>query len=98
MENSYNELKIRVAAEKALAENNRKTLEKNLNDFKNIMDNIPDATKARLVEFGIDVNKIENIDYNRLKTDVEYIKEIQKIMTMIIMKCKEIAERALAND
>lgn len=98
MENSYNELKIRVAAEKALAENNRKTLEKNLNDFKNIMDNIPDATKARLVEFGIDVNKIENIDYNRLKTDVEYIKEIQKIMTMIIMKCKEIAERALSND
>lgn len=98
MENSYNELKIRVAAEKALAENNRKTLEKNLNDFKNIMDNIPDATKTRLLEFGIDVNKIENIDYNRLKTDVEYIKEIQRIMTIIIMKCKEIAERALAND
>lgn len=97
MENSYSDLKLRVAAEKALAENNRKTLEKNLNDFRNIMDNIPQATKERLFEFGIDVSKVENIDYNRLKTDVEYIKEIQKSMTTIIMKCKEIAERALAN-
>lgn len=97
MGSSYNDLKMRVAAEKALAENNRKTLEKNINDFKNIMDNIPSSTRERLIEFGIDVSKVENIDYARIKVDAEYIKEVQKSMAVIIMKCKEIAEKALSN-
>ena len=96
LKENYNDLKMKVAGMKAVAESNRKALDGNLARFQEILNNIPDNTKARLKEFGIDTAPLETIDYNKLKVDADYMQEVSKYLTMVIMKCKEIAERALA--
>lgn len=96
LKENYNDLKMKVAGIKAVAENNRRALDSNLAKFQDIINNIPDNTKNRLKEFGIDTTPLETIDYSRLKVDADYMQEVSKYLTMIIMKCKEIAERALS--
>lgn len=96
LKENYNDLKMKVAGMKAVAENNRRALDSNLAKFQDIINNIPDNTKNRLKEFGIDTTPLETIDYSRLKVDADYMQEVSKYLTMIIMKCKEIAERALS--
>ena len=95
LKENYNDLKMKVGM-KAVAENNRRALDSNLAKFQDIINNIPDNTKNRLKEFGIDTTPLETIDYSRLKVDADYMQEVSKYLTMIIMKCKEIAERALS--
>lgn len=93
--NDYNKLKERVISLKAVTEANRKTLEGNVSKFKTLIENIPDSSKTRLLEAGVDLRVLDTIDYNRLSVDTEYINATKKSLEFLILKCKTLVEDAL---
>lgn len=93
--NDYVALKERVIALKAVSEKDRKTIEYNISKFKNIIANISDSSKLRVSEAGIDITILDNIDYDKLRVDREYMLYVKKNLEMIISKCTSIVEAAL---
>ena len=78
-----------IVAKKALYEENNRKLDEAVNKLKPILDSITDETKQTLASKGININLVTNVDYDRLKSDRDYLIAYKTELTKVINHMKQ---------
>lgn len=78
-----------IVGKKALYEENARKLDESINKLKPVIDSISSETRQKLAMKGLSVDNILNVDYDRLKTDKQYLTEYKKELTSVILSVKQ---------
>ncbi len=78
-----------IVAKRALYEENNRKLDEAVNKLKPVLDGISDDTKQILTARGLNIDFITNVDYDRLKTDRDYLVTYKLELTKVINAMKQ---------
>lgn len=78
-----------IVGKKALYEENARKLDESINKLKPVIDSISSETRQKLAMKGLSIDNILNVDYDRLKTDKQYLTEYKKELTSVILSVKQ---------
>lgn len=78
-----------IVGKKALYEENARKLDESINKLKPVIDSISSETRQKLAMKGLSVDNILNVDYDRLKTDKQYLTDYKKELTSVILSVKQ---------
>ena len=78
-----------IVGKKALYEENARKLDESINKLKPVIDSISSETRQKLAMKGLSIDNILNVDYDRLKTDKQYLTDYKKELTSVILSVKQ---------
>ena len=88
-------LRDNIISKKALAEETEKKKNEAINKYMEVLKSIDSDTVTSLLDKGIDVSSILNVDENRLRTDSDYLETYKSNIDFVLNSIKSKLEGLL---
>lgn len=72
------EIRDAIIEQRTISANIAKQAEDGCVELKKILDSITEEMQQEISAFGLDINSLRDVDFDRLKTDAEYNQEYKK--------------------